>query len=149
MQKINFTDFPSTDTPIDATNLNQLQTNVENELYYKSGDVITINETILSGYISDSTSAVYFSIPAVKRLDNITSATINTGNVTARTTNQYLENNGYNGFDPTGSDYTQIINIDKDINTIWVKLKRNTPFDGMINNSPVSVALKNFNISLN
>ena len=31
MQKINFQDLPSTTTPLNANNLNQLQTNVENE----------------------------------------------------------------------------------------------------------------------
>lgn len=36
MEKINFQDLPSTDTPIDSANLNLLQTNVEN----------AINETI-------------------------------------------------------------------------------------------------------
>ena len=32
MEKINFEDLPSTDTPIDSTNLNLLQTNVENAI---------------------------------------------------------------------------------------------------------------------
>lgn len=32
MQKINFTDFPSTDTPINASNLNQLQTSIVNSI---------------------------------------------------------------------------------------------------------------------
>lgn len=31
MQKINFQNLPSTTTPVNATNLNQVQTNVENE----------------------------------------------------------------------------------------------------------------------
>lgn len=32
MEKINFQDYPSTDTPINSTNLNTLQNNVETEL---------------------------------------------------------------------------------------------------------------------
>lgn len=32
MEKINFNDLPNTDTPINSSNLNQLQTNVENEI---------------------------------------------------------------------------------------------------------------------
>ena len=32
MEKINFKDLPSTDTPINSSNLNQLQTNVENAI---------------------------------------------------------------------------------------------------------------------
>lgn len=34
MEKINFNDLPSTDTPINSSNLNQLQTNVENEINF-------------------------------------------------------------------------------------------------------------------
>ena len=36
MQKITFEDLPSTNTPINATNLNQLQTNVENGMPKKT-----------------------------------------------------------------------------------------------------------------
>lgn len=52
MEKINFKDLPSTDTPIDSTNLNLLQTNVENAINGKilfegkeNGD-IQLNENI-------------------------------------------------------------------------------------------------------
>ena len=40
MEKINFQDLPSTETPIDSTNLNLLQTNVENAIngVIESGD---------------------------------------------------------------------------------------------------------------
>lgn len=61
MEKINFEDLPSKNTPINATNLNQIQTNVENEfektnnnvstLDTKVGDLTTLNTT-------DQTSAV-------------------------------------------------------------------------------------------
>lgn len=43
MNKIEFKDLPSTDTPIDSTNLNNLQDNVENainEVNYKGGELI-------------------------------------------------------------------------------------------------------------
>lgn len=43
MEKINFQDLPSTDTPIDSANLNALQDNVENainEVNYKGGELI-------------------------------------------------------------------------------------------------------------
>ena len=43
MEKINFKDLPSTETPIDSTNLNNLQDNVENainEVNYKGGELI-------------------------------------------------------------------------------------------------------------
>ena len=52
MEKINFKDLPSTDTPIDGTNLNLLQTNVENAINGKilfegnSGGDIELNDNV-------------------------------------------------------------------------------------------------------
>lgn len=37
MEKINFKDLPNTDTPINSSNLNQLQTNVENAINDDTG----------------------------------------------------------------------------------------------------------------
>lgn len=36
MEKINFQDLPSTNTPINASNLNQMQDNIEDSLTYKN-----------------------------------------------------------------------------------------------------------------
>lgn len=47
MQKINFQDLPSTSTPIDSTNLNLLQQNVENDI----GDLSTLNTTEKSSLV--------------------------------------------------------------------------------------------------
>lgn len=41
MDKINFENKPSTNTPINATNLNQVQTNVENEFTVVRGEIDT------------------------------------------------------------------------------------------------------------
>lgn len=51
MEKINFKDLPSTDTPIDSANLNLLQTNVEN----------AINGTILYEKTGNNTSDIQLS----------------------------------------------------------------------------------------
>ena len=48
MQKINFQNLPSTTTPVNATNLNQLQTNVENEFNVGSWT----NLTLLNNFIA-------------------------------------------------------------------------------------------------
>lgn len=48
MQKINFQNLPSTTTPVNATNLNQLQTNVENEFNVGSWT----NLTLLNDFIT-------------------------------------------------------------------------------------------------
>lgn len=48
MEKINFTNYPNTDKPINAENLNQMQTNIENEIEgskLKSAILVILNET--------------------------------------------------------------------------------------------------------
>ena len=58
MEKINFENLPSTNTPINANNLNQLQTNVENE-FTKKASVMTIglsNDMTFSKANTGSTS---------------------------------------------------------------------------------------------
>ena len=51
MEKINFQDYPSTDTPINSTNLNTLQNNVENEINKISSYSTT--ETIVGKWINN------------------------------------------------------------------------------------------------
>lgn len=46
MDKINFQNLPNTTTPVNATNLNQLQTNVENTLNTYSTNEIRIGTWI-------------------------------------------------------------------------------------------------------
>ena len=48
MEKIDFKDYPSTDTPINATNLNAIQNNVENVITPLETNVNTINSDITS-----------------------------------------------------------------------------------------------------
>lgn len=52
MEKINFTDFPSTETPLNAENLNKLQDNVEEAILK---DIMFATNT--SGYTTTSTAA--------------------------------------------------------------------------------------------
>lgn len=46
MEKINFEDYPSTNTPVNAANLNAVQTNVENAITLLETNVGTINSDI-------------------------------------------------------------------------------------------------------
>ena len=41
MNKVNFQDYPNTTTPVNSTNLNQVQTNVENEFIAVRGEIET------------------------------------------------------------------------------------------------------------
>ncbi len=64
MQKINFQDLPSTTTPISATNLNLLQTNVETAIDLKA------NLTELANYINGTTSMGSIKTTGVSINDN-------------------------------------------------------------------------------
>lgn len=57
MQKINFQDLPSTSTPLNASNLNQLQTNVENAI----NEVVESGENANGNYVkyADGTMICY------------------------------------------------------------------------------------------
>lgn len=49
MEKINFTNYPNTDKPINAENLNQMQTNIENEIEgskLKSAILVGLNNNL-------------------------------------------------------------------------------------------------------
>ena len=74
MQKINFQNLPNTTTPVNATNLNQLQTNVENAINdvidsgsntngnyikYDDGTLICWNEVTTSVAMTDASAGFY------------------------------------------------------------------------------------------
>lgn len=48
MEIINFENLPSTNTPVNATNLNQLQTNVENEFNVNSWTNLTLENNFIA-----------------------------------------------------------------------------------------------------
>ena len=54
MQKINFQNLPSTTTPINATNLNAIQTNAETAINNVAGDLSTLS-TSVSNYVDGTT----------------------------------------------------------------------------------------------
>lgn len=76
MQKINFQDLPNTTTPISASNLNQVQTNVENAIdelntptittsgnitYIKYGNIVIMNGKLPSNTQSGTVTLLYTS----------------------------------------------------------------------------------------
>lgn len=60
MEKINFQDYPSTGTPINSTNLNALQNNVENEF---KKDAITIRSNSSNTNLTVGTAWQRYNIP--------------------------------------------------------------------------------------
>ena len=61
MNKINFQNLPSTSTPLNASNLNQLQTNVENEFTTVEGEVSDLQGDVLYETANGSNSNIILS----------------------------------------------------------------------------------------
>lgn len=98
MQKINFQNYPNTSTPINSTNLNQLQTNIENEigdlsnldtdvktsvvnainsLYFKAGDEFELDTFMpCPGFLTSGNKELVFSIVVPKSMKNVNSISI-------------------------------------------------------------------------
>lgn len=79
MQKINFQDLPSTSTPLNANNLNQLQTNVENAI----NGVIESGENANGNYVkyADGTMICYKNITGSAAINTSWGDGYTTGNV--------------------------------------------------------------------
>ena len=98
MEKINFEDLPSTDTPIDSTNLNLLQTNVENAINevaesgenyikFKSGIMAVFgtieanaNFTAWGSSYQQELAGDYFAVPFIETPFLVLASTINVDN---------------------------------------------------------------------
>lgn len=56
MQKINFQNLPSTSTPLNATNLNQMQDNIETAINTVAGDIPTVVDSLTGSSTTDAPS---------------------------------------------------------------------------------------------
>lgn len=156
MEKIPFKDLPDTSTPYNAETFNTLQNNVENAIntiettlensvYYKSGDTYVLGRMIeAGGYLTGSAQSIRFSIAVPKRLDNISSVTINSLNVAIR-----KSNGGYliNGDVLTESNLTVTAYVCEP-NYIDFYIANSGTYDGT-NNTPIGVAINSLNMTFN
>ena len=149
MALIEFENYPSTDTAINATNLNinfnDLSNKIDNELYYKSGDTYVLGRMIeAGGYLTGSAQSIRFSIAVPKRLDNVSSVAINTLNVAIR-----KSNGGYliNGDVLTESNLTVTAYVCEP-NYIDFYIANSGTYDGT-NNTPIGVAINSLNMTFN
>lgn len=78
MQKINFQNLPNTSTPLNATNLNQLQTNIENAINLASD--YSTSETIIGKWID--ARPIYRKVINFGELPNATTKSVTTGLLT-------------------------------------------------------------------
>ncbi len=116
----------------------------ENEIYYQSGDTISASSGIyLGGTLTGSSKQMVFSIFTSKSLKNITSFTLNSMKLTARSVaGEYLLNGVSN------TDFDGTITLEKrNDNTISIYWNANTAFSAT-NNTPVAIAINNFKITL-
>ena len=122
---------------------------LEDTLFYKSGDVIELGSTdsltafVIDGYISNSSKDLYMSIPVPKRLDKITTITAVSINVEARGHDGYLNATGGYVEYVGASGYTFYIDKSSE-NTIKFRIQKSTAWTKSggtaTNNVPISLA---------
>lgn len=143
MDKINFENLPSTNTPINAENLNQMQDNVENaiselvdNLFYKSGELFEASNLICIGHLTSSSKQVVFSIPTEKKLDNINTISINSMVANIRHPD--------GGYIVNGNELTTIgtVTATKGTNNIIRAVFSLTTASNLENNCPVSIDIR-------
>lgn len=145
MEKIIFEDLPSTNTPLNAETLNQLQENIENALYYKNGDTFLNNDGIAivgGSNLTGSMKNIYFTITTPKSLKNISRIEANDFILTIRGPNGYLLQNV-----DMLNDFDGNISLQKaSENYILFKVAQNTEFNET-NNIPTSFEIKTLQLT--
>lgn len=124
------------------------------DLFFKPGDVysVTYNHArALTGYVSSSTSGIYFEIPLPKFLTDVTGATITAMYGGVRGISGYVDGL-QNNSNLKSSTYRVTASVDNP-NTLYVSVvKLNsqgqaTALSNVTNNTPVSVALNSISIT--
>lgn len=106
-------------------------------LFFKSGDTITLAPAVFDGYITDGKKRIVLSIPVGKRLDNITSAKTSLVTGILRQNNNYLAGNieSPHRFTQSQGELT----IMKDLGVIRYQYDFSSALDVAINNECVAL----------
>lgn len=124
------------------------------DLFFKSGDTYSVSYNharALTGYVSSSTSGIYFEIPLPKFLTDVTGATITAMHGGVRGISGYVDGL-QNNSNLKSSTYRVTASVDNP-NTLYVSVvKLNsqgqaTALSNVTNNTPVSVALNSVSIT--
>lgn len=114
---------------------------VDNKIYYKSGDTFSIESWCsLAGFITGATKSVFFTITTPKSLKNITNITINNITVLMRTGSGYI-NNSPTDITKSTSGYTFSI-LKSSENSVSIGVNKSNAYTNVSNNTPVAVHLK-------
>ena len=113
----------------------------------KAGDSVTTANLVMNGYITSSSTELFFEAPLGK-LITAASATVTAGTFTARTINGYAYNKAsgsggkYSGL--TATDFTPVVALNKPSGTVRIRLLNSTKWTqssgtAITNNTPISV----------
>ena len=147
--------YPNMDfTPLDiltANELDQLVANIEainnttaiatalnDALYYKAGDTITLDQDKtppLSGLLTGGNGSIWLGVPVKKRLDNITSITCTAFSAGIRCNGVYL--GGSSPYDFLSNATSTTVKIDTEVNMIYLNLSKSGGWGGT-NNTAIS-----------
>lgn len=158
----NFTSYTSQDKSIpigeatwteykDRVDFKKITLKNKNEFFYEDGDTLEItNDVNLAGTVTGSTKALYFSITTPKRLDNVTSVTINTLKANTRISGSgYLDGGAFvNGGKDYLAAYTCVATISSE-NYINFTITKSSAFTNTENNIPVTTILANLKLTFN
>lgn len=122
--------------------------NVDEALFYKSGDAFVCDyDTIMNGYITSGTKNVRVSVPVPKRLDNISSITVQSLNVEARCNKGYLNNQSGNVEYVGKSGY--IVEANKSNNNVVnILISKSSAWSNVDNNTLISLVAYVGNLKL-
>lgn len=119
----------------------------KDDLFFKPGDVYTVtynHARALTGYISSSTTGMYFEIPLPKFLTDVTSANITAMTGGVRGIGGYV--NGLSNGSNLKSGFTVTASVDNP-NTLYVSVVKGSALTNATNNTPISVALNSISIT--
>ena len=113
----------------------------------KAGDTVTTANMVMNGYITSSSTELFFEVPLGK-LITAASATVTAGTFTARTINGYAYNKAsgsggsYSGL--TATNFTPVVALNKPSGTVRIRLLNSTKWTqssgtAITNNTPISV----------
>lgn len=147
--KTTWVDGVNGNTPINATNLNNIEDGVEandtnistmlDDFYFKNGDTYTYNTDIYcSGALSSSKTTIFCTIPLPKRAKNL-NATITSATIYVRSSTGNLIN---------GESISNASSITINTSETYLTVQLVYPaFSQQTNNIPLSVAFRNLSLS--
>jgi hypothetical protein len=119
-----------------------------NLLFYRPGDTFVCDyDTIMNGYITSGTKNVRVSLPVPKRLDNISSITVESLNVEGRCNKGYLNNQSGDVEYVGKSDYTVEANKSNN-NVVNILISKSSAWSNVDNNTLVSLVAYTGNLKL-